>query len=111
MSRLKVHGKELLRIVHEREIPNDPSRLINWKRITRTYHSDGKVLLKHDVRFIPSPNSFGGSDFHSYGWKVHGQAKKGISMYEHIAKVIAGIEAKGATSLWKIVKPKKGLPC
>lgn len=48
----------------------------NWRRITRTLMSDGKILEKLDVRFRP----FASWDPptgrpHSYGWKVFGKAK------------------------------------
>ena len=107
MARLSAHGKELLRIVCEREIIADPDRLISWERTTRAYHADGVVLQKYDVRFTPSPNSFGGSDFHSYGWKVFAHSRKPGNklaiMEAHIAKVVAEIKAKGSAAKWVIV--------
>ena len=106
MAKLSAHGRELLRIVCARDIPADPNKLINWERTTRAYHADGVILQKYDVRFIPSPNSFGGTDFHSYGWKVFARLKssnKQEAIKAHVAKVIAEIKVKGPTIKWIIV--------
>jgi len=51
-----------------------------WERTTKTLMSDGKILEKWDVRFRPhmsyDPPE---GNFHSYGWKVYGKAKAGLT--------------------------------
>jgi hypothetical protein len=99
MAKLSANGKELLRIQQEREV-NDPERNITWQRVTRTYHSNGKILEKCDVRFKPTSYEPKG-ELHSYGWKVYAKIKKGFDPAEHAAKKAQFI--RDGKSVWTIV--------
>jgi hypothetical protein len=99
MAKLKAHGRELLRI--EREVSNE-SELTTWDRVTKTYHSDGKILIKHDCRFKPSQYD-AHPGVYSYGWKIWGNVKKGLNIPDAIATVERNIRAKGENTAWKIV--------
>ena len=98
MARLKSHGTELLRRELETEVPDD--ELITWRRFTRTYHSDGTVLQKHDVRFKPSQFHNGG-EFYSYGWKIFGKLKTDATPQVHCDRIVANMKANN--SKWRIV--------
>jgi len=99
MARLNKHGKELLRV--EAEIPNPESTLTSWERVTRTYHSDGQVLQKHDVRWKPDLAHPQG-ELYSYGWKLFAKLKRGVDPVVHAAKVADNIRSK-PESRWKII--------
>lgn len=99
MARLKSHGRELLRIEQESNV-NDPDGIITWRKHTRTYHSDGQILQKLDVRFAPSPYRPAG-EFYSYGWKLYAKLKKEVSPAEHVAKKVALI--RSGESKWTLV--------
>lgn len=101
MAKLSANGLELLRVEQEVDV-NDPERSITWQRITRTYHSNGKILQKHDVRFSPSAYRPNGEHY-SYGWKLYAKLKKGIDPAAHAAKLAATITAKGTETKWRIV--------
>lgn len=101
MARLKKHGKELLRIEQEAIITN-PERSTIWERVTRTYHADGKILVKHDVRWKPDTYHPAG-ELYSYGWKVWGNVKKGVDIPAAYAKIEKAIRDKGELSKWKIL--------
>jgi hypothetical protein len=58
MARFKKHGKELLRIEKEANV-TAPEDSITWHKTTKTYHSDGAILSKYDVRFKPQPTHGG----------------------------------------------------
>jgi hypothetical protein len=101
MARLKAHGRELLRI--EREVTiTDPERSTTWEKVTKTYHSDGKILQKHDLRWKPDTYHPHG-ELYSYGWKLWGNVKKGLNISEAIATVATKIREKGDQANWKIV--------
>lgn len=100
MARLKKHGKELLRIEQEREVTDDSS--ITWQKWTRTYHADGKVLQKIDVRFKPDAIRPKG-EFYSYGWKITGTIKKDRTPEQAVANIVSALRAKGDAAKWKIV--------
>lgn len=101
MAKLKAHKQELLRV--ERElIPTNPDSSTTWERVTRTYHSDGKILQKHDCRFKPSqyePNP----GIYSYGWKVWGKVKPGVEIASAVATIAGNIRSKGQDAKWKII--------
>jgi hypothetical protein len=101
MAKLSAHGRELLRVEQESEVSN-PESSTTWERITRTYHADGKILQKHDVKWKPDWLHSQGERY-SYGWKLFGNLKKGIDPVAHVAKVVAGLREKGEASKWKIV--------
>jgi hypothetical protein len=102
MARLSAHGRELLRVELEKTHGDD--QYITWSRTIRTYHSDGKVLEKRDVRFKPDPYHPEG-ERHSYGWKLYARLKKGVDpatfAREHEARLRARI-ANGECT-WRIV--------
>lgn len=47
--------------------------LTSWHRRTYALMSDGTILVKSDVQFRSDPKP------HSYGWKVKGKAKAGMT--------------------------------
>lgn len=68
MAKLSARNRtELVRFEHE---SNGSSTLTDWSRTTIALMSDGKVLKKYDVRFLPDGRK------HSYGWKVAGRTTK-----------------------------------
>jgi hypothetical protein len=99
MAKLSAHGRELLRIEREVEV-NDPEQSITWARWTRTYHADGKILQKYDVKFKPSPYQTQGERY-SYGWKLYARLKKEIDPATHVAKQTELI--REGKSKWSIV--------
>ena len=98
MARLSSHGKELLRIEQEKEI-TDPSENISWVRWTRAYMADGKILEKQDVQFKPDTYRPKGERY-SYGWKLYGKIKKGLSITDVVAGKVALI--REGKSKWAI---------
>ena len=99
MAKLSAHGRELLRIERELEI-TDPESSTTWARITRTYHADGKILQKHDVKFKPDSYRPNGERY-SYGWKLYAKLKKNVDPAEHVARQVALI--RDGQSKWTIV--------
>ena len=63
--------------------------LCTWERKTKAYMSDGNLLEKLDVRFRPGPYDQGKARPHSYGWKVHGKVKPGLTVEAWIAMHLA----------------------
>jgi hypothetical protein len=100
MAKLSANGKELLRISKEQNI-TDPESSATWHRITRTYHSNGKILQKLDVRFKPTTYQPNG-ELHSYGWKLYAKLKPEVTPAEHVAKLVARI--RSGESKWNIVE-------
>jgi hypothetical protein len=99
MAKLSAHGRELLRISKEKDIPLGTHTILKdgtdlgetsttWERVTRVYMSDGKILQKLDVRFKPSTFEPKGK-FYSYGWKITAKMKPGHSVYDLVAKNVA----------------------
>jgi hypothetical protein len=108
MAKLSTHGKELLRIELERNITEPESRT-SWRRVTRAYMSNGKVMEKIDVRFKPSSIRPEGERY-SYGWKIYATRKAGstIESYrEYVAKLArslaSGVTTGGKPTTWKVV--------
>lgn len=111
-AKLSARGRtELVRVSREKETPEDT--LTNWEKTTVTLMSDGSVMEKRDVRFKPSPSDPRESDpyaaigsftlkgrFHSYGWKVKGKAKAGLTPRQ-FADIYAGkgFEVESVSSL------------
>jgi hypothetical protein len=108
MAKLSAHGKELLRIELERDI-TEPESSTSWRRVTRAYMSNGKVMEKIDVRFKPSSIRPEGERY-SYGWKIYATRKAGstIESYrEYVAKLArslaSGVTTGGKPTTWKVV--------
>ena len=99
MAKLSAHGRELLRVEKETEI-NDPNENITWRRVTRAYFGDGKILSKTDVRWKPDQYRPNGEHY-SFGWKLHGKLKAGFNMPDHVALVRANLAKP--ESKWKVV--------
>ena len=76
MAKLSARGrKELARVSKEKETPEGD--LTTWERRTLALMDDGNILEKRDVRFKPIAGLEGSK--HSYGWKVLGKAKPGLT--------------------------------
>ena len=108
MAKLSAHGKELLRVELERDI-TEPESSTTWRRVTRAYMNDGKVMEKIDVRFKPDTYRPNGERY-SYGWKLYATRKKGstIENYrEYVAKLArslaSGVTTGGKPTTWKVV--------
>lgn len=108
MAKLSAHGKELLRIELERDI-TDPESSTTWRRVTRAYMSDGKVMEKIDVRFKPD-NYHPAGERYSYGWKLYAKRKAGTTIESYrgyVAKLAASIASgtlvSGKPTTWKVV--------
>lgn len=70
----KLHARdrtELLRMEKAKDV-NDVENVISWQRLTITFMSDGTMLEKYDVRFLPS-TFYPKGKLHSYGWKRKGK--------------------------------------
>ncbi len=100
MAKLSANGRELLRVELEKDI-TDPTENITWCRWTRTYHSNGKILQKYDVRFKPD-NYRPQGEFHSFGWKLFARVKQGLDPAQVASSKAARIQA-GTAGSWKIV--------
>lgn len=97
MAKLKARGRiELLRIKRENATPDGD--LVVWKRTTRAFMSDGKILEKRDVRFKPNARDSNGR-LHSYGWRVYAKTKKKSAIQDWAAKIRQAI-ADGKYSPW-----------
>lgn len=76
-----------------------------WERCSRRLMSDGTVLEKRDVRFRPSLNPLPyddpKGDRHSYGWKVHGKIKAGITPAAY-QQIYLEPRKDGSPSLWTL---------
>ena len=86
----------------EREpIPDTIRRSLTiWERTTRRLMSDGTVLERRDVRFRPDHYDPQGRH-HSYGWKVKGQLKAGVTPEDWRA-IYERPMASGAPSPWTV---------
>jgi hypothetical protein len=74
--------------------------------------SDGTILEKSDVRFQPSPNCSWedpNGRRHSYGWKVHGKIKAGVTP-EKFAEVYAANTKSGKPSPWTVTAGNRPAP-
>lgn len=75
-----------------------------WEKRTRRLMSDGTILEKLDVRFRPSPNCSWEDPKgrrHSYGWKVHGKLKAGVTA-DDFARVYSSPRKDGSPSSWTV---------
>lgn len=75
MAKLSAGGRtELMRASKETTSPDDES--VDWRRVTRAWMDDGKILEKLDVNFKATGDaSYQKARKHSYGWKVAGRIK------------------------------------
>jgi hypothetical protein len=108
MARLSKHGTELLRIELERDVTEIESST-DWRRTTRAYMSDGKVMQKIDVHFKPTSYQAKGERY-SYGWKLYATRKAGTTIEHYTAYVSKlgaamanGLTVSGKPTAWKIV--------
>lgn len=78
MAKLSAYGrKELVRLVREKDIKDN--NLISWERKTLAFMSDGHILEKRDVRFLPDAYDPQGR-LHSWGWKKLAKVKENVSI-------------------------------
>lgn len=93
-------------------VPGSDPALTVWERVTRRLMSDGTVLEKRDVRFRPSPNCSWEDPKgrrHSYGWKVHGKLKAGLTA-DDFARIYAGPTKSGKPSPWTVTSGASVIP-
>jgi hypothetical protein len=73
-----------------------------WERVTRRLMSDGTILEKRDVRFQPDWMDKDGRR-HSYGWKVHGKLKPGLTA-DDFARIYSDNRKDGSPSTWTVTR-------
>lgn len=99
-----------LQAAHDRHYPiGDPlsgKALTIWERTTRRLMSDGTILEKRDVQFQPDWLDERGRK-HSYGWKVHGKLKTGLTA-DDFARVYAQPRKDGSPSSWSVSRDAIG---
>lgn len=82
---------------------SDPALTV-WERSTRRLMSDGVILEKRDVRFRPSPlltwEDPQGRRY-SYGWKVHGKLKAGLTAADFV-RAYQAPRKSGKPSPWTV---------
>ncbi len=90
---------------------SDPSLTV-WERCTRRLMSDGTILEKRDVRFRPSPactwEDPNGRRY-SYGWKVHGKLKAGLTA-DDFARIYSADRKSGRPSPWTVTVGNRPAP-
>lgn len=87
---------------HDRLYPDqagEPS-LTKWERTTRRLMSDGTVLEKRDVQFQPDWLDKAGRK-HSYGWKVYGKLKAGLTA-DDFTRIFSAPRKDGSPSPWVV---------
>lgn len=82
--------------------------LTTWERVTRRLMSDGTILEKRDVRFQPDWLDKDGHR-HSYGWKVYGKLKAGLTA-EDFARVYRANTKSGKPTPWSVTTSCAHLP-
>lgn len=93
-------------------IPGSDPSLTVWERSIRRLMSDGTILEKRDVRFRPSPNCSWEDPRgrrHSYGWKVHGKLKTGLTA-DDFARIYRADTKSGKPSQWTVSTESFGAP-
>lgn len=103
---VREYSAEQLQAAHDRRYPagsplSGPALTI-WERTTRRLMSDGTILEKRDVQFQPDWLDKHGRK-HSYGWKVHGKLKAGLTA-EDFARVYAQPRKDGSPSAWTVTQ-------
>ena len=117
---VREYDAETLQRMHDRYeasykadyVPGSDPALTVWERSTRRLMSDGKILEKRDVRFSPSPHCTWEDPRgrrHSYGWKVHGKIKEGVSTAD-FARVYAADTKSGKPSPWTVTIGSRPAP-
>lgn len=113
------YSEEQLQRAHDRYeasykadyIPGSDPSLTVWEKTTRRLMSDGTVLEKRDVRFRPNPlctwDDPNGRRY-SYGWKVYGKLKSGLTA-DDFARIYAAPRKSGAASPWTITADPRGI--
>lgn len=82
--------------------------LTMWERTTRRLMSDGVILEKRDVRFQPDWLYKDGRR-HSYGWKVHGKIKAGLTVDDFV-RIYQAPTKSGKPSAWIVTRGSTGAP-
>jgi hypothetical protein len=78
MAKLTARGrKELLRLEKFTPVLKEDESRVEWQRHTLTFMSDGNMLSKYDVRYLPSAHDSKGK-IHSLGWKKKGKYTRSI---------------------------------
>lgn len=72
-----------------------------WERTTRRLMSDGRILEKRDVQFQPDWLDKAGRR-HSYGWKVRGSLKAGLTVEDFVTAYSEPGKQTGRPSPWTV---------
>ena len=97
---VREYSETQLQAASDRIRPDGGPSLTTWERKTRRLMSDGTILEKLDVIFRPSAWERDGQR-HSYGWKVHGKLKSGLTA-EDFARVYSSPRKDGSPSSWTV---------
>jgi len=91
MAKLSARGRtELARVSKTIDLRGNPNPNLNvdLRKTTYALMSDGTLLKKMDVHFVPVPNSFSSEgENYSYGWKVEHKTK--ATKEEFLARMTA----------------------
>lgn len=92
----------MMRAYKETAVTDDEA--IDWRRTTRAWMDDGKVLEKFDVNFKATGTaSHQRARKHSYGWKVSGKIKADLlDDLDALTKALESTRAKLTASGWTI---------
>lgn len=97
MAKLSAHGPELLRVTITHTFsPTSPDDHLIERRVTRTFHPDGKSLENVTVRWDDRKKA------HTYGWKLRGKLKTGAT----VGSVRTQYERAG----WTVTAPRRTEP-
>jgi len=94
MAKLSAHGTELLRM-YKVVIP-EANRLTDRDKTTVAYMSDGAILTKIDVHFVPDRFEPEGRNY-SYGWKKYSKYKADEKYAERLRNIKTQLIEKGWT--------------
>ena len=95
MAKLSARGRTVQVTTVREQTIIDPTALCDWRRTTRKLMSDGAVLEKLDVRFRDDGRK------HSYGWKVRGKLKAGLTAADY-ARIYRAPRQDGSPSPWTV---------
>jgi len=110
---IREYDVETLQRGHDVRWNDGQPSLTVWERTTRRLMSDGKILEKRDVRFRPNPLCTWEDprgEKHSYGWKIHGTLKAGLTAADFTRIYQAPRKRDGSPSPWTVTSGHVAAP-